>query len=879
MAARTLSGRTTIEIRNTTGHAIVVPAVHVPGGVSITEPAGGSSRLRERSVAAGESVSLELDWTTHGRADLALADWYPRIPELGTVVLVLDVPAEEVVTASGVVLCGDPGWASARRPPGRQVVLDRDYLGSAADHLERLGLTGSCDTARLPPGRKVLVWYGDRIPVMGLAMSPRLQYEEGDIFNHPVRVFYWPGEERTWGAGFVSRRAETAIAWLHEIFGGYPWPPTSTLHAPVPAAGGRTVPILMWSDTTSQDQILRGFGHQYTGLILSPVDSSWWLDEALNRFQVTWFHEAMGRVGDYPRLERRVLDWELDGRVVPVVGFETDSIAAARGELFFHELHDLLRDDVFRNVLQAYYAQDTFRSVNEAEFRRIVEDSSKRDLSIFFRQWLHEPVLYDYQVREATRGQLPDGRWQTTAEVEARTPGIFPVQVWVIAGRDTLVKRIPGHERRERVVDTTVAKPERVIVDPLGRGHDWNMLNNQKTFGYHPLDILVGRDRPRHTYLDSYFTRQSRRDRLTVGIAPTVWFNDPGGWTVGLRRRDDYLGRFLLNQFYVTQSLGAAGTDHLKELNGSFEIRDPPSWRAPGWDERVAAAWVEGRGAASVGIERVRRPGLTDQAERAVGVSVDWLSVASPTWVDRRYYDDAGTVELTVRARLADTLGAWRPRILATIAGGYQYANDVGQPFRDETYGRATLTAATRRAAGRAHIGARVFAGWSVGTGSVVRQRLIYISGADPYEQWRSPFLRTRGALFVRDGMNYTDPGGAGARGFDPHLAARQAYGLTLEVEMDLVPAGSGLFNRIALAGFADAVAADGDLDPEGRNRMFGVGDAGPGLRIDHRLGKTSFQTRLDVPLWVSRPELAQDQGPGGATTGWRWTFSFAPSF
>ena len=30
--------------------------------------------------------------------------------------------------------------------------------------------------------------------------------------------------------------------------------------------------------------------------------------------------------------------------------------------------------------------------------------------------------------------------------------------------------------------------------------------------------------------------------------------------------------------------------------------------------------------------------------------------------------------------------------------------------------------------------------------------------------------------------------------------------------------------------------------------------DAGVGLRVDHRIGQTTLQTRLDFPIWDSRP-------------------------
>ena len=51
--------------------------------------------------------------------------------------------------------------------------------------------------------------------------------------------------------------------------------------------------------------------------------------------------------------------------------------------------------------------------------------------------------------------------------------------------------------------------------------------------------------------------------------------------------------------------------------------------------------------------------------------------------------------------------------------------------------------------------------------------------------------------------------------------------------------------------------------------------DAGAGIRAEHRLGQTSFVTRVDFPLYTSRPDLAQDQHPGGDEFGFRWLFSF----
>jgi hypothetical protein len=48
---------------------------------------------------------------------------------------------------------------------------------------------------------------------------------------------------------------------------------------------------------------------------------------------------------------------------------------------------------------------------------------------------------------------------------------------------------------------------------------------------------------------------------------------------------------------------------------------------------------------------------------------------------------------------------------------------------------------------------------------------------------------------------------------------------------------------------------------------------------MEHRIGETSFTTRVDFPILVSRPEFAQDTDPGNEKAGFRWQFSFSPAF
>jgi hypothetical protein len=287
---------------------------------------------------------------------------------------------------------------------------------------------------------------------------------------------------------------------------------------------------------------------------------------------------------------------------------------------------------------------------------------------------------------------------------------------------------------------------------------------------------------------------------------------------------------------------------------------------------------VEGRAAAGIEVTRRVHGSPADSTVRSLGVGLHWLTVTEPVYLARRFYDDAGTAELRLTGAIR-VRGRWPRGVEATVAGGYAYPNQ-GVTLASGNYARFSVAGAVRhRAGGRVTLGARLFAGATVSADSVPRQRRLYVSGADPYQRFGSPFLRSQGSILAGPGVFYHAPGGAGVRGLDPELSGTRALGASLEIEYALLgrPIGSGLFNRLAIAGFADGAAANGDLN-SGRDGLVTVADAGIGIRLDHGLGQTAFQTRFDFPLWVSRPALAQDHGPE-EPVGLRWSFSFVPAF
>jgi hypothetical protein len=847
-----------------------------------------SSRARvelPHPLAVGDSVVLHLAWESalppnrNGNARGAiLADWYPRILDevsgateplaaIGVVQLDLDVADDQVVAASGVPVCGDPGWAAARRTPRVPLTLQRHWYRSA-------DTTAGCSARS---GRKRVVWQAESVTELAVAMSPTFVYEEGDFLEKPVRALYEAGGERQWGTGLATQRVETALAWTTELAGRYPWP-----HATVVQAGdgvARALPMLLVASDPGQGALLDLLGLMITQQMLPGSNRA--LAVGAAAFETAWFFEVLGRRDDYARLERTILDWDLDGlgrRNEPVTASRTGSPCATtfcrRTEFTYHQLRSWAGNDaVIAALFRAHFTEYQLRPAVSGGFQRLAGEFVTPRPDTLYRQLPGGTVLYDDAVTAAHRVLGDDGRWRTTVVVERQGKGVFPRVLWVVGDADTGVARLPSLAARETVTVATATRPRFVLLDPQVRSHDWDMLDNQRVFGFRPERLLLAPHRPSDLYLDPYFTRRTSRSQLTMGIAPTAWYNDAGGWTLGLRLREDYLGRFERHEAWASIATGWAAPNGRVDANGQLRLRNPTWLRAPLWDQTAAVGYVEGRLAADVGVERRLRTSVTDSTLRAVGLSVAWMTVTAPRYLDDGFWDDASHAEVTLSGRMRGGTGGWRWRTGVTAALGLQDGDAVDAG----TYGRFTAEAVGRRAFGRRlGIGGRFFGGAVAGR-SVVAQRKLYLAGADPVERFASPFLRSEGSLFTSADLRYHQPGGAGVRGLDPHVAASTVLGASLEAEYAVVKSvGDALFSRIAFAAFTDAAFADGQVR-SGTSGLDLVADAGLGLRIDHRIGRTSFQTRLDMPFWVSRPELGYDTDD--SPVSFRWLVSLVPSF
>ena len=181
----------------------------------------------------------------------------------------------------------------------------------------------------------------------------------------------------------------------------------------------------------------------------------------------------------------------------------------------------------------------------------------------------------------------------------------------------------------------------------------------------------------------------------------------------------------------------------------------------------LTALMVAGRVGAAIHTDRSLRKHLTFGPDVHVGVDAIWMAVNDLGFVDRRLWDNAGTIELGPWWSMTKVRGnrEWRAR--AGVTGGIVYRNpgpgiQAKSRFDIEAFGRPTGELSLRTPV----LGVRLFFGayYADTNFATPLQRRIMVAGADPYTTFTNPLLRSRGALFVRPDFHYQAPGGPGLR-------------------------------------------------------------------------------------------------------------------
>ena len=130
--------------------------------------------------------------------------------------------ALKALGATGVPICGDPGWAGANQVPDRPIQYQRDHYPGAPKYTAVgpqcvRAVDGPPRDVALEFGRKRVVWYAEGVHHWATSLNPAYKYEGASWEGIQVHVLYQPGDEESWGRGVATQRTVSAGNSSHSV--------------------------------------------------------------------------------------------------------------------------------------------------------------------------------------------------------------------------------------------------------------------------------------------------------------------------------------------------------------------------------------------------------------------------------------------------------------------------------------------------------------------------------------------------------------------------------------------------------------------------------------------------------------------------------------
>jgi hypothetical protein len=242
--------------------------------------------------------------------------------------------------------------------------------------------------------------------------------------------------------------AKAAIRGFGLRLGAYPWATLTLVDPPRGAFGaaGMEYPTFITLGAhpalalpplrevlASEDVTIHEFGHNFfQGLIASNEFEESWIDEGMTSYyemvvmeeeyasvarllghNIPPFDSNMSRLGEGRYSDPIVrASWQF----APGGSYGLSSYA--RPAVTLRHLEKLLGPEVFHRAMWRFFQTWRFRHPSTADFEKIMQESTDKDLSWFLSQALHSTATLDYRVRSATSKRVrdPEGHYWEAGE-------------------------------------------------------------------------------------------------------------------------------------------------------------------------------------------------------------------------------------------------------------------------------------------------------------------------------------------------------------------------------------------------------------------------------------------------------------------------------
>ncbi|MCH7548546.1 MAG: hypothetical protein IH969_03250 [Candidatus Krumholzibacteriota bacterium] len=839
----------------------------------------------------GETVTIELAFESKirqriGRAGYEgdhydMAQWYPKVVvydengfhpnkfeagefygEFGTYDVILEIPDNFVVAATGSVVSGDPGW---------------DY--------NPVGRPGK----RKASGHRQIHFHAENVHDFAWSADPTFVVEDTTVAGIDIRSIYRHDSRKTWADSTLAHGIR-AIEWLTERVGPYPYPQVTIVEALF--KGGMEYPMLVMDGRADESLVVHEIGHIYFyGILANDENAEAWLDEGFTTFQTRWFNEQKygpdgnpARRNWYERITPQPDLWEeYRGKVFALQRRGYGERVAQPAENFDHSYYthvyykaalilNAIRyaagEEVFQKILHEYYAQWQLKHVNEERFRSVVESVVEVDLKDQFDQWLHTPKICDYELSEVRTRETSDGV-QTSVVIKRLGELFLPIEVHFELEDGTVSKhRIDGKLRTIRQSFLLPSKPKRTAINPDNEIMDVDLTNN-----FSPRRTNFQIDWPNNHYYPE--------DGYTIRHRPGAWYNDVDGLKAGYHLSGSFHNlrrRIKFGLYYGALS---------ERLDFSASYEKPIKFLGRKGEMGLFGYKMEGRQDFHFQIHLKQRRTLIKPPvqEFIIGYGYHELTDARYLTSPEIYDTNMADVGVYFAYRADPQVDLFATDLRTDLRFGRGWTGG------DYHYERLSFDFRlyTREALFPLQLRMRTFIGVLGGTSTPTQQK-FNLAGGGPLAQERRFWLRSPGAIWPE--LHYHEPGDGNLRGYyqgtfgvNKLVAFNAELGSKIPFWI-LTPVIKPLLGVVKWYGFYDAGKILDDANPIGSSaRVQSLADggildaslqnAGIGF-VSHRVWPFwDLRIRFDMPLWVSHPEVNGEVDE----TKFRYLFSISTSF
>lgn len=438
----------------------------------------------------GQKLDLDVDWPAHHAATLRI-EYRVRDPRAG-LHFFHPTPAEpdlpSTVWSQGEAVTNRYWFPCFDHPNEKQ---STELVVTAADGFEVLSNGKLVD--KKANGDGTVTWHWSQ-PQPHVSYLVTLVVGKFDVVREEWRgkevSYYVPvGHKADIGRSFGRTRDMLDV--FSRRFGiDYPWEKYAQVVVEQFTAGGMentTATTLNDYALLDERSLLDGdvdglvaheLAHQWWGDLVTCKDwAHIWLNEGFASFcEVVWDEHRHGADEAALNLYRKAASAVAGGKERPIVDRRYssadgmfDARAYPKGAWVLHMLRKQLGDDVFWRGIRTYGNENRYRSVETADFRKVLERVSGKGLERFFYDWTERP---GHPVLSVTPTYLADNK-QLRVEVKQTQPGEafqFPLPISVTGGGpstgDNVRETLNVTEKEQTFFVNVPSRPRLVLVDP-----------------------------------------------------------------------------------------------------------------------------------------------------------------------------------------------------------------------------------------------------------------------------------------------------------------------------------------------------------------------------------------------------------------------------